>query len=205
LQVPTHDEIVDCPGAAVLYQDARWPWSGRMFYGVFFYLLWILGLVGSLTSGSPGEVLVVVVILALPIALCEWRMRKMGLVITDEGIELVRALSRTPVPWENIDGFIARRVVGLVDYGERKLWVTCTKGRMIPVPTIVLTPEKPWWRWWFSRARLKWSGGEIADVVGFLYDELATHHSSTFAGSERNRSGSRSKPASAQRPASTRA
>jgi hypothetical protein len=178
LEVPSNaNEIAEGSVTAVLYQDARWPWSGRLLYGVFFYLLWILGVASSLTTGSPGNVLLAVVILSLPIAACEWRMRKMGLVITDEGIELVRALNRTPVPWDHIDGFVARKVVGLVDYGERKLWVTRTRGGMIPVPTVVLTPEKTRWRWWFSRARLKSPGGEIRDVMGFLYDELATHRS----------------------------
>jgi hypothetical protein len=191
LEVPADaNQIVEGPETEVLYQDARWPWSGRILYGVFLYLLWILGVASSLTTGSPRDVLLVVAILSLPIVVCEWRMRKMGLVITDEGIELVRALHRTPVPWDHIDGFVARKVVGLVDYGERKLWVARTRGRMIPVPTVVLTPEKSRWRWWFSRPRLKWSGGEIGDVMGFLYDELAMHRSSTSAGEDHSRAGS---------------
>jgi len=160
---------------AVLYQDARWPWSGRLLYLVCLLPLWLLGVFGSLVTGSPGTILLVTAAVLLPIALCEWRIRKMGLLISGEGIELVGAINRTAVSWDHVDGFVVRKVGGPVDYGERKIRVTRIGGPTVTVPTVALTPEKSWWRWWFSRTRLKWSGGETSDVVGFLHDQLAKH------------------------------
>ncbi len=75
---------------SALYQDARFSRIGRFQYGFLAYPLLILGLIGSISTGVMWHVGLVLLLFAPPIAICEWRIKRMGFRITDEAIELIR-------------------------------------------------------------------------------------------------------------------
>lgn len=166
-----------------LYQDAHWSFYGRALYGFIAYPLLLLSLIGSISTGVPGNVALALAIFAPAIAICEWRMRKMGFVITDEGIVLVRALNRTRIRWREIECFELLMSRGWVDYGTRRVGVKRRRHRIprqaMAVPTISINTQERRPRWLFppQGLKLKWSGGEITDVMGFLNEQLAKHQS----------------------------
>jgi hypothetical protein len=164
---------------AVLYQDANWSFYGRWQYGFIVFPLLLLGLIGSISTGVPAHVALVLAIFTPVIVACEWRMRKMGLVISDDGIELVRPLNRTRIAWSEIEGFKLRMSTGLVDYGTRRVAVKRRRHHVphqaLPVPTVLINTQEHRPRWLFPPQGLKWSGGKITDVMGFLNEQLAEH------------------------------
>lgn len=84
------------------YQDARWMRIGRFQYGMIAYPLWILGLVGSISTGKLSHIGLALALFTPPIAVCKWRMRKLGLIIRRDEIVLVRPLNHTRIPWHEI-------------------------------------------------------------------------------------------------------
>ena len=168
----------------VLYQDARWTWIARFQYGWIAYPLWIAGLIGSISTGVPSHVLISLALFTPPIAICEWRLRKMGLIVNSDAIVLVRPLNRTRIPWQEIESFALVSPPGWIDYGNRRIAVKRRHG-VIPrfklqIPTIWLSTKGDAHRAWpRGPSRLRWSGGEIADVLGFLNEELVEHRSAS--------------------------
>ena len=167
---------------SALYQDARFSRIGRFQYGFFAYPLLILGLIGSIATGVVGHVGLALLLFALPIAICEWRIKRMGFRITDETIELIRPLNRTRIRWDEIDRFDLITPPELVDYGNRRVGIKRRSHRLMPrsriqIPTLWITAPA---KWPFSPFKeptaLKTSTGErIPDVMGFLNDQLVAH------------------------------
>jgi hypothetical protein len=150
----------------------------RVQYGMIAYPLWILAVVGSISTGALSSVALAVALFTPPIAICEWRLRRMGLIVQRNAIVLVRPLNRTRIPWQEIESFELVVPPGFIDYGNRRVGVKRRHG-IIPrstmqLPTVWLSVngEK---RWPPPKgpSRLKWSGGEVADVMGFLNGQLA--------------------------------
>jgi hypothetical protein len=167
------------PEEDTLYQDVRWPRIGRFQYGVIAYPLLTAALVGSLSTGVPWHVALALGLFGPPIGLCEWRLRTMGILITPDCVVLVRPLNRTPIPWSEIDAFTPVSPPGWVDHGTRRVGVKRRRNGIVPrttmtIPTVWMS-LKPNRRWPppFGPAGLKWSGGEITDVMGFLNEQLA--------------------------------
>jgi len=180
--VPRTRSTKEDPG--LLYQDARWPRIARVSYGFFAFPLWIVGLVGSISTGVASHVVLALALFTPPIAICEWRMRKMGLVITSEGIELVRPLNRTRIAWHEIDSFKLFTPPGFMDYGYRRIGVSRRRHGIIPrvllrIPTVWITVDTRWPPWMRGPSNLKWAGGEVTDVLEFLNDQLETHRPSS--------------------------
>jgi hypothetical protein len=162
-------------GRDVLYQDARWPGTARLIYGVLIAPFWVFlvaELLGARHRGtSEGAIALVLAFLSLLAAVCEWRARKMGILITEDDLILIRALNRTRIPWSEIEDF-SPVPYGL--WGEARLRVK-RRGRLrskIAVPTLILTPSRSWWTWWFQPARLRCVSGEVDDPTAFLRGRL---------------------------------
>lgn len=162
-------------GRHVLYQDARWPGTARLIYGVFIAPFWVFlaaELLGARPSGtSEGTIALWLAFFSLLAAVCEWRARKMGIVVTEDELILVRALNRTRIPWSEIEDF---RPAPYGLWGEARLRVK-RRGRLrakIAIPTLVLTPSRSWWTWWFQPARLRCVSGEVDDPTAFLRGRL---------------------------------
>lgn len=170
------------PEESVLYQDARFTRIGRFQYGLVAYPFVMLGLVGSISTGVAWHVGLALVVSVPPIAICEWRITRMGFRITDETIELIRPLNRTRIRWDEIDQFELIASPGLVDRGSRRVAIKRRRHGIIPrsrmqIPTLWITDrtEGP-----FSPLNgptaLKTSNGEnIPDVMAFLNEQLDTH------------------------------
>ena len=62
----------------VLYQDVRWSRLARWRYGIFLYPLFLLFLVGSITTGVPWHVAFALAFTLPPIAVAELRLRRMA-------------------------------------------------------------------------------------------------------------------------------
>jgi hypothetical protein len=101
----------------------------------------------------------------------------MGFRIRDDGIELIRALNRSFVPGERIDSFILRRTPRAVDYGNRTVWVKRSKRGLLPVPTLLVTPERSRWFSWMGPSGVKWQEGQVGDKIAFLNQMLVAHRS----------------------------
>jgi hypothetical protein len=170
------------PNVDVLYQDKRWLGLARWQYGIFAYPFWFLGVAGSISSGRITNVLIVLAVFTPPIAICEWRLRKMGLIIRSDAILLVRPLNRTRIPWQDIEAFELIVPRGLIDYGDRRVGIRRRHGSMpraaIRIPTVWLS-IKGQHRWIGPKgpSGLKSSRGDITDVIGFLNGQLADHTS----------------------------
>ena len=171
------------PEAPVLYQDARWPLRGRLLFGVLYPFLAAAVIGGVLNHDPIGTDLILAAGFLLPIAICEWRARRMGFKVTDDGIDLIRAVNHSFVPWESFDGFVLRKPAGAVDYGQRTVWIKrATNGRLpkglLPVPTLYVTPQHTRWFTWMGPGGIKWSGGTAPDTASFLDQLTATHRPS---------------------------
>lgn len=173
------DDRVDS-GKGILYQDARWRRIGRVQYGMIAYPLWLLALAGSIATGALDHVVLALAIFTPPIGIYEWRLRKMGLIIRSDAIILARALNHTRIPWADIDSFRITSPPGLADYGNRRIGVK-RHPHAIPRSTMVISTvwlslngEKRWPPL-NGPSSLKWSGGEITDVIGFLDEQLTDH------------------------------
>jgi hypothetical protein len=167
---------------STLYQDARFSRIGRVQYGVFAYPLFILGLVGSISTGVVWHVGLALLLFAPPIAICEWRIKRMGFQITDETIELIRPLNRTRIRWDAIDRFDLVTPPGLFDSGNRRVGIKRRSHGFLPrsrmqIPTLWITASARWPLSPFKEpTALKASTGErIPDVMGFLNDQLVAH------------------------------
>ncbi len=80
-----------------LFQDRRWLSIARLQYGLLAYPLWLLGIGGSPSIGKLVNVLVVFGLFTVPIAICEWRLRKMGFAVEENALVLLRPLNRTRI------------------------------------------------------------------------------------------------------------
>jgi hypothetical protein len=103
----------------------------------------------------------------------------MGFILQRDYIVLVRALSTTRIPWSEIESIALVAPGGWIDYGNARVAVKRSGNRLIPRAMIKLPTV-----WVSSRPRarcvppfepsgLVCSGGEVADVIGFLNDESA--------------------------------
>jgi hypothetical protein len=164
----------------VLYQDVRWMRMGRFQYGMIAFPLWILGLVGSIGTGKLNHVVLALALFTPPIAVCEWRMRKLGLIIRRDEIVLVRPLNHTRIPWHEIESFRLVVPPGFIDYGNRRIGV---KRRRHVVPRATMVIPTVWlsvrgekrWPPPNGPSRLRSRNGEVTDVMGFLEQQLADH------------------------------
>lgn len=164
-------EAPDAQG--ILYQDARWRTVARVAYGMFLYPLWVLAAAEIVIPASMrGAAIAVLAIVSLLIAACEWRVARMGITVSADGLVLVRPLNRTSVKWVDVERF---EPVSYGVWGEQRLrvrrrgWLAATQPA---VPTLFLTPTRSWWTWWFRPTRLRSRGGVIEDPVGFLQEHL---------------------------------
>jgi hypothetical protein len=160
--MPRHEDLI---------QDARWRWGGRAIYGFFVYPAFLGAMTASLWQpNSLATECGLFAGFALPIVLGEWRVRRMGFRVCDEGMELVRALNCSKVRWEDIDGFTAiRRGI----YGNRKVWLTRRGRGKLPVPTVFVM--KVTWPLPKGEPGLRWPGGGTNDALDFLERQLAMH------------------------------
>ena len=171
----------------VLYQDSRWLRLARWQYGIYLYSLCLLFLVGTIANRGVGwNVAFVLAITLPPIGLAELRLRRIGFIPRAEHIELVRALNRTRIAWDEIEGFVIVLPTGrgFFDHGDRRIGIR-RHHRLLPRTTFVLptvfVSDRPEQHLRFGTSRmfgepgLRWPGGQTADVMGFLADMLAAH------------------------------
>jgi hypothetical protein len=172
----------------VLYQDARWLRIARFQYGIIAGPLWLLGLIGSISTGVPSHVALSLALFTPPIAICEWRLRKMGMIIRNNELVLVRPLNRTRIPWQQIESFTLIIPSGFIDYGARRIGVKRRHGLIprstmrIPTLWVSIKGEKRWPPL-NGPSRLKWADGEAPDPLAFLNNQLAEHHPAPEDGS----------------------
>jgi hypothetical protein len=165
-------------GEDTLYQDVRWRSIARYQYGLFASPLLILGLVGSISTGVLSNVLVALALLGTLILICEWRLRKMGFILKPDCIVLVRALNHTRIPWSDVDSFELVMPSGSIDWRNRRVGIKRHRGRIpratFKIPTVWMSAG-PRARWVppIGPSGLRWSGGDITDVLGFLNGQLA--------------------------------
>jgi hypothetical protein len=145
------------------------------------YPLLILALAGSISTGILWHVGLALLLFGPPIAICEWRITRMGFRITDEAIELVRPLNRTRIGWDDIERFDLIAPPGLVDYGNRRIAIKRRRHGFIPrsrmqIPTVWITAAtRPrFWPLGGPNAVTASTGERVADVIGFLKDQLAS-------------------------------
>jgi len=170
----------------VLYQDARWPRLARWQYGIFLYPWFLLCVVGSITTGVPWHVALALAITLPPIGVAELRLRRMGFIPRGNHIELVRALNRTCIAWDEIESFVIVLPTGrgFFDHGDRRVG-TRRHRRLLPrttyvLPTVWVSDRSEQHLAWgtstmFGAPGLRWPGGRADDVMGFLADMLETH------------------------------
>jgi hypothetical protein len=163
------------------YQDAHWPSRARLLFGVLYPLGFVAVVAGALGGDSVGTESILAAVFAALIIVCEWRARRMGFTVTDDGIELIRALNRSFVPWERIDRFVLRKPPGAVDYGQRVIWIKQSskngllpKG-LLPVPTLYITPKDSRLFAWLGSNGVKGNGEIAPDATAFLEELLASH------------------------------
>lgn len=100
----------------------------------------------------------------------------LGIAITSVGIELIRPLNTTRLGWDQIEAFELVTPRNTVDRGSRRIRVRRMRSRVprqrVQMPTVWITTDAalPPLR---GPSRLRWSGGEVEDVLGFLNQELA--------------------------------
>jgi hypothetical protein len=164
------DAIEDSsPRQRNLVQGAMWRSQGRLLYGVFAYPLFVGGMAASFWQpNSLATELLLLIGLSFPIVLGEWRVRRMGFRVSDEGIELVRALNCNRVQWAEIESFVA---VGRGFYGNQQIWLRRRGRGKLPLPTVHL--HKNTWPLPNGGSGLVWAGGRAADAFGFLEGQLA--------------------------------
>ncbi len=149
------------------YQDAHWPRRARLLFGVLYPLGIVAVVAGALGGDSIGTESILAAVFAGLIIFCEWRTRRMGFTVTDDGVELIRALKRSFVPWGRIDRFVLRKPPGAVDYGQRVIWIkqSTKKGVLpkgpLPVPTLYVAPKDSRLFAWLGSNGVK-RNGEIA-------------------------------------------
>ncbi len=154
---------------SALYQEARWPGSARLLYVGLLSPFWLLAardVVWPATTRVVGLCLLAALVVFT--AACEWRARKMGLVVTSDGVVLIRALNRTRIRWADIEDFEA---IPFGMWGEQRVRVKRHHrfgGAQPAVPTLILTPTRSWWTWWFRPARLRAAGTLQDDPLDFL-------------------------------------
>jgi len=69
-------------------------------YGVFLYPLWILAAVQVVRPATTRVAAAwFLLVISLGIAACEWRARKMGIIVSSEGVVLMRPLNRSRIKW----------------------------------------------------------------------------------------------------------
>jgi len=159
--------------ANVLYQEARWPASARLLYGPVLAAFWLLAardVVWPASTRAAGLYFSAGV--ALLTAAVEWRARKMGVIVTPDELVLVRALNRTHIKWADIDDF---QPVAFGIWGEQRVRVKRHRrlGAAAPAaPTLILTPTRSWWTWWFRPARLRAAGALEGEPLDFLRELL---------------------------------
>jgi hypothetical protein len=153
---------------------------GRLLYGLLYPLGAVAVLAGAIGGDRVGTLLFLTAVLGVPAGVCELRARRMGFAITSEGIELIRALNRSVVPWERVNRFVLRKPPGAVDYGQRVVWIEQSNRGVLPrgslpVPTLYITPKNSRLFRWMGPSGVKWQGGRISDTAAFLDELLATH------------------------------
>jgi hypothetical protein len=116
--------------------------------------------------------------------LCDWRARKMGLRITDDGLEAVRFVDTVRLRWEDIAGFFTRPA-GFGLWGDASIRVRRRRflGRRVPqgvgmvLPTLLIVGQgNPIGRW-FGACDLVGPDMRIpqAEILDYLAGELRKH------------------------------
>ena len=152
--------------------------EGRLFYGLLYPIGIVVVVAGALAGDSIGTLVILAAGFGVPVALCEWRARRMGFMVSEDGIELIRALNRSFVPWARVSQFVLRKPAGAVDYGQRVVWIERTKNGLVPagllpVPTLYVTPEASRVFRWMGSGGVKWDGGRATETAAFLDQLLA--------------------------------
>src|ERR1700689_1920333 len=123
-------------GKPVLYQEARWPAVGRMAYGVVLYPLWILAAVEIVAPATTRVAAICfLLVVSLLIAACERRVARMGIIVSADGLVLVRPLNRTSIKWGDVEHF---EPVSYGSWGEQRLRVK-RRGRLGAIQPAVPT------------------------------------------------------------------
>jgi hypothetical protein len=111
------------------YQGARWRRGCRAI--VVFLIVVVVGLSWAHNAPTVAQFLIVVAIVAVVLALCEWLFaRRMGLEIQLDGLVLRGPIRRIHAPWSQIQGFT---------WGEAR---SLTKTEYIYVETDQATPRR---------------------------------------------------------------
>jgi hypothetical protein len=128
---------------------------------------------------TASAVLKTLAVLALIALAWEWRSRKMGLRLTSDGIEAIRAVDTVRVRWGDVEGFFLR---GFGMWGEqtvhvqrkRALRLMVPRGFGMRLPTIILNGPSSPARRWFGACDLVGGDSTIPQdkLVGFLNAEL---------------------------------
>jgi hypothetical protein len=167
-------------GSSVRCRGSIWLLQSRLICGVVLGTITIPGVLahGLSVSGLPATAAFLAAV-ALP---WEWRARKMGLRVTDEGIVATRAVDTVHLNWPEIAAFFARDV-GV--WGDKTIHVQRKRflGRGVPkgigltLPTLmIVSPNNPIGRW-AGPCDLLHGERRIPQeqVVAFLTDQLFRH------------------------------
>jgi hypothetical protein len=167
-------------GSSVQCRGSIWLVQSRVICGIVLGTLTIPGVLahGLSLSGLPATAAFLAAV-ALP---WEWRARKMGLRITDEGIAATRAVDTVHLKWSEIAAFFARDV-GL--WGDQTIHVQRKRfpdrrvrdGIGMRLPTLmIVTKNNPIGRW-AGPCDLLYGERRIPQkqVVAFLTDQLSRH------------------------------
>ena len=146
-------------------------------------LLLVVTLLRALaTSPMPRDIPAALGWLGLLALLWEWRARRMGIAITDDGLVAKRLVGRVHLPWNEIESFFTREAMG--QWGVKTVRVQRKQHRGVKVPggvgmqlpTLgIISQTSPLWRW-FGPCDLVRAGTTIPQehLVDFLNEQLTS-------------------------------
>jgi hypothetical protein len=175
--LPTHET-----GApAGVWRGSSWLMQSRCACACLLLLITLLRALA--TSPSPRGIPAALGSLGLVALLWEWRARRMGLRITDDGVVAKRVVGSVHVRWGEIASFFARDT-GIGLWGVKTIRVQRRQHRGVKVPgwvgmklptLAIVSPTSPLWRW-LGPCDLVCNGTTIPQdrIVDFLNEQLAS-------------------------------
>jgi hypothetical protein len=165
---------------AAVWRGSTWLMQSRFTCACL--LLSIALLRALATSASPRDIPATVGLLGMIALLWEWRARKMGLEITDDGIVAIRVVGSVHLSWSEIASVFTRRAgAGLWDDKTIRIQRKQSLGWSVPVgvgmrlPTLMIFGQASVISRLFGPCDLICGGQRIPQdrVVDFLTEQLA--------------------------------